>query len=75
MKFAKLPSALPCMAVWGATRGNLSFIISCDSERDGEIRASVKSIGATPFDSSRHDLEIFGSIADAKAACRGFKVA
>jgi hypothetical protein len=72
MIFFPMPSAVPGFMTWGAMRDGMTFVISKD-EDTGEIIASVKVAGATPFDDTRHDLGTFKIIDDAIRACREFQ--
>jgi len=71
LEWMELPRMFSTQTMWGAARPEYTFIVTDDIEEG--IHASVKVIGATPFDSTRHDLGKFGSVADAKAACERFR--
>jgi hypothetical protein len=73
MTFDPIPSAVPGMAMWKATRDNYSFIVSVDFNHDEEIAASVKRLGATPFDGGLIELGRFGTIQDAMMACQKWR--
>jgi hypothetical protein len=72
MIFFPIPSAPPGFTMWGATRDDLTFIISSEEET-GTIMASVKVAGSVPFDNTRIDLGKFKTVDEAICACREFK--
>ena len=73
MQFAELPRVFPDQPLWGAASGNLTFVISQD-EPEG-FTASVKVLGALPFDGTRYDLGglcAHKTLEEAKEACKKF---
>jgi len=73
MRFNRMPSVFPGQALYGASGGGFTFIIS-DDRPDG-FTASAKIAGATPFDGKRNDLGGFAahrSLAAAEEACEQF---
>lgn len=68
MKFTRIPDPVPDMTAWGAEKGRYTFLILQDRE-SGEVQASIKARGATPFDGGRLDLGAFDSVEDAERAC------
>jgi len=73
LRFERIECAVPNMLMWRAQRGNFSFIVSRDDSCGGAIAASVKGVGAFPFDGGRHDLGEFGTIGDAMRACENWR--
>lgn len=73
LKFYRMPAPFKGMEIFGATKGGWTFIISEDKEHEaGVIRASVKPLGATPFDGKRGDLGEFNAFSTAERACNDF---
>lgn len=73
MKWVEMTSPVPGMRLWGSLVGSFTFVISTDPEcAPGLYPASVKIVGATPWDGTRRDLGIFDSFKDAEKACKDF---
>lgn len=74
LKFNDLPMLVQDMKVWGAKSGSFTFVISLDEKLGSDYSASVRTVGAKPFDSSRCDLgyNAFKTFDEAKAACEKF---
>lgn len=73
LKFKRMRSIFKNMDMFGATKGNWTFVISEDREHEAGIhRASVKPLGAIPFDKARSDLGIFSTFSAAEKACNDF---
>jgi hypothetical protein len=62
----------PEMAMWGASMGPFSFVISKDG--DDPYMASVKIAGSRPFEGTRHDLGEFTTFDRARHACQKWYV-
>lgn len=73
LKFKRILSLFENMDTFGAVKGGWTFIITEDREHEaGVLRASVKPIGAVPFDEQRSDLGVFSSFKAAEIACNAF---
>jgi hypothetical protein len=73
LHFNEIPTPVPGMTMYAAARGNFTYMISVDHQCADEVRASIKVIGSTPFDGTRHDLGVFASVRDAMRACDEWK--
>lgn len=69
MRFVETRSVFQHMKMWSASQGGLTYVISKELDEEG-FRASVKPVGAIPFDGTRKDLGMsFVSFEEAAAAC------
>jgi hypothetical protein len=68
LQFEVLPRVFAEQALWGASQGPFSFVISKEHDEDFFI-ASAKHAGMRPFQGQRWDLGMFPSFKKAKKAC------
>ncbi len=72
MRFNPIPRVFATQALYYATTGKFTFIISKEEDEGEVYYASVKHRSATPFDRTRHDIGLFDSFVEAEEACRQF---
>lgn len=73
LQFTRRPSPFKGMDIFGAIKGNWTFVVSEDREHEpGVYWASVKPVGTIPFDNNRSDLGSFPSFSQAERACNDF---
>ncbi len=73
IKFTEMKRIYDDQPVFGAAKGNFTFVITEDEP--GKYTASAKVAGAIPFDGTRHDLGGYcahGSFLSAVDACKEF---
>ena len=72
LKFQEIPRIFKDMPLWGCAKGDFTFVISKPTDESDIYLATVKRLGAVPFDNTREDLGQFPTFTEAECACNNF---